>query len=127
MNDVGVNIRRLRVKAGLTLVELAAATGLSRGTLQAISSGRTDARASTVAAIAAALKVDIPALFASPEPAGDCVGSGLALRHIVWREDRYCGTCRHCNRRGIEAYEGCAMPHPMRREGAYRRSGGHTP
>ena len=65
---MGERIRYLRRRRALTLVELAAATGIRRyQTLSAIEIGRTQPRLSTLRKIAAALGVE-PAALLPEEP-----------------------------------------------------------
>ena len=54
---VAANVRALRVQAGLTLADLAAAAGLGKSTLAQLESGRANPSVETLWAIAAALRV----------------------------------------------------------------------
>ena len=57
VHAVAANIRSLRRDAGLTLAELASASGLGKSTLAQLESGRANPSVETLWAIAAALKV----------------------------------------------------------------------
>jgi transcriptional regulator with XRE-family HTH domain len=57
VRSVAANVRALRMDAGLTLVDLAAAAGLGKSTLAQIESGRANPSVETLWAIAAALRV----------------------------------------------------------------------
>src|ERR1044071_3360718 len=61
---VAANIRALRRDSGLTLAELAAASGLGKSTLAQLESGRANPSVETLWAIAAALKVPFSRLVA---------------------------------------------------------------
>ena len=65
----GWRLRMLREAAGLTQLELAAASGLRHETLSRLELGRQGASAETVRALARALRVD-PEWFVSREPGG---------------------------------------------------------
>lgn len=60
---LGQNVRRLRQARGMTRAALAAAAGVSAGNLSVIESGRGNPRATTLAAIAAALEVNATILL----------------------------------------------------------------
>lgn len=64
--EVGSRIREARLAAGLSLQQLARLTGISIGALSQIETGRRDARLTTLARIAAALRQVPAALFGSP-------------------------------------------------------------
>jgi transcriptional regulator with XRE-family HTH domain len=66
---VAANIRSLRHEAGLTLAELAAASGLGKSTLAQLESGRANPSVETLWAIGAALKVPFAALVEEHRPA----------------------------------------------------------
>jgi transcriptional regulator with XRE-family HTH domain len=57
VRSVAANVRALRMDAGLTLADLAAAAGLGKSTLAQIESGRANPSVETLWAIAAALRV----------------------------------------------------------------------
>lgn len=59
----GRNVRRLRRRRGLTQADLAAATGLSTSYIGRIETGRANARATTLAALATALRVEATELL----------------------------------------------------------------
>lgn len=61
--EVGARIRAARLGAGLNLHELARLTGISIGALSQIETGRRDARLSTLARIAGALRLAPAALL----------------------------------------------------------------
>lgn len=76
------NQRRLRVAAGLSQAELAAAASVTKSTVAAIEQGRANPRLDTLTAIAEALRVEVTELLAPPAgPAVEVVragGDGLA-------------------------------------------------
>jgi transcriptional regulator with XRE-family HTH domain len=76
---VAANIRALRRDAGLTLAELAAASGLGKSTLAQLESGRANPSVETLWAIGAALKVPFAQLVEEHRPALRVVRSGDVL------------------------------------------------
>jgi transcriptional regulator with XRE-family HTH domain len=66
MLDFAVNVRRLMARAGLTLHEVVAATGLNERTIKAILSGRNKPHARTLHRLAAGLGVATDELFQNP-------------------------------------------------------------
>jgi transcriptional regulator with XRE-family HTH domain len=66
---VASNIRSLRRDAGLTLAQLAAASGLGKSTLAQLESGRANPSVETLWAIGAALKVPFAQLVEEQRPA----------------------------------------------------------
>ncbi len=72
----GEKLRRARMRAALTLRELADASGVDHGTIWQLESGRRGARPSTVRKLAAALAVQPADLI--PDDVGDGLGKGLA-------------------------------------------------
>jgi transcriptional regulator with XRE-family HTH domain len=64
---IGGNIRSLREKAGLTLTDLAARAGLTKGALSKIETARGSAAIATILRIAEALGVPLAELFAESE------------------------------------------------------------
>jgi transcriptional regulator with XRE-family HTH domain len=61
---VGDNIRKIRLEKGLTEAQLAALAGITQGAVSHLELGtREDPRLSTVAAIAAALRVSVKELL----------------------------------------------------------------
>jgi transcriptional regulator with XRE-family HTH domain len=69
---VGINLRRLRINAGMTMVELAAEIGVSYQQLQKYEHGRNRLSASMLWECAQALDVPLTSLFApSPWPRND--------------------------------------------------------
>ncbi|TCP38622.1 helix-turn-helix domain-containing protein [Rhodovulum marinum] len=61
--DIGRRVRALRADQDLTLEQLARLTGISAPALSLIETGKRDARLTTLAKIAAALRVPIRALL----------------------------------------------------------------
>lgn len=68
--EVGARIRAARLGARLNLQELARLTGISIGALSQIETGRRDARLTTLARIAGALRL-APAALIGREPTGE--------------------------------------------------------
>jgi transcriptional regulator with XRE-family HTH domain len=66
---VAANVRSLRLEAGLTLQELAAAAGLGKSTLAQLESGKANPSVETLWAIAAALKVSFARVVEEQRPA----------------------------------------------------------
>ena len=64
---LGERVRRSRVAAGLTQVELARAAGVGRVTLVRLENGEQNPRFKTLMAIAHTLGVDVPELLVEPE------------------------------------------------------------
>jgi transcriptional regulator with XRE-family HTH domain len=60
---LGERIQKVRKQRGMTQEQLAAKTGLSRGFLARLETGRHDPAATTLATIAKALRVPIASLF----------------------------------------------------------------
>jgi transcriptional regulator with XRE-family HTH domain len=73
---VAANIRALRLEAGMTLAELAGASGLGKSTLAQLESGRANPSVETLWAIAAALKVPFAELVEEHRPAMRVVRAG---------------------------------------------------
>jgi transcriptional regulator with XRE-family HTH domain len=65
---LAVNQRRLRVAIGLSQGELAAAAGVGKATISGIEQERANPRLETLAAIAAALRVEVGELLAPAAP-----------------------------------------------------------
>lgn len=85
------HLRTLRVERGLTLQELATASGISRATLSRIENGEVSPTAETLGRLAAALSLPVSQLLAPMEP-----GFPALVRHAeqsVWR-DPHNGFCR---------------------------------
>jgi transcriptional regulator with XRE-family HTH domain len=66
---VAGNVRALRMQAGLTLADLAAAAGLGKSTLAQLESGKANPSVETLWALAAALKVPFARLVEEERPA----------------------------------------------------------
>lgn len=97
--DLGLEIRRVRSQRGLTLSDVAAATGLSVSMLSMLERGKTGVSVGTVVAIASALGVAVSELFrAKPsvttamtpvaEQSEITIGSGVVRRLITQDRDR---------------------------------------
>lgn len=90
LKRVGANYRALRVQQGLTIPQVAEATGLSRGVISHFENGVSDVQITTLCKMAAALsplldKVslnDIRALLPTPRimRQGSCVNRALMRR-----------------------------------------------
>ena len=65
---VAANVRALRLQAGLTLADLAAAAGLGKSTLAQLESGRANPSVETLWAIAAALEVPFARIVEEERP-----------------------------------------------------------
>jgi transcriptional regulator with XRE-family HTH domain len=65
---VAANVRALRLQAGLTLADLAAAAGLGKSTLAQLESGRANPSVETLWAIAAALQVPFGRIVEEERP-----------------------------------------------------------
>jgi transcriptional regulator with XRE-family HTH domain len=65
---VAANVRALRLQAGLTLADLAAAAGLGKSTLAQLESGRANPSVETLWAIAAALRVPFARIVEEERP-----------------------------------------------------------
>lgn len=81
--DVGRRLRALRADQDLTLEQLARLTGISAPALSLIETGKRDARLTTLAKIAAALRVPIRTFLEDPADAastgGDVPAEGYDL------------------------------------------------
>jgi transcriptional regulator with XRE-family HTH domain len=69
--DVGRRIRAIRTEHSLNLDQLARLTGISAPALSLIETGKRDARLTTLAKIAAALRVSLSALLDDALPGPD--------------------------------------------------------
>ncbi|RWI34670.1 MAG: XRE family transcriptional regulator [Mesorhizobium sp.] len=80
-SGIGAEVRRLRKSHELTVTELAAAAGISAGTLSKIENGAT-ASVTKLHALAKALNVPLGQLFVEPEEQRDCsfVKGGTGVR-----------------------------------------------
>ena len=71
LNAVGQRIRAIRAEQSLNLDQLARLTGISAPALSLIETGKRDARLTTVAKIAAALRVSLSTLLDDTSPDQD--------------------------------------------------------
>jgi len=71
--DVGRRIRAIRAEQSLNLDQLARLTGISAPALSLIETGKRDARLTTVAKIAAALRVSLSTLLDDTLPGQDAM------------------------------------------------------
>lgn len=80
--QIGLEVRRLRKSLGLTVAELAAATGISTGMLSKIENGGISPSLGTLRALAQALNVPISHLFREEDERRDCsyVKRGTGVR-----------------------------------------------
>ena len=69
--DIGGRIRAIRAEQSLNLDQLARLTGISAPALSLIETGKRDARLTTLAKIAAALRVSLSALLDDALPGPD--------------------------------------------------------
>ncbi|MDD2795380.1 helix-turn-helix domain-containing protein [Acidocella sp.] len=80
---IGVQVRMLRRRIGVTVAELAAASGISGGMLSKIENGQISPSLATLQALALALNVPITNFFASFEEKRDCsfvkAGTGVVI------------------------------------------------
>jgi transcriptional regulator with XRE-family HTH domain len=65
---LAANLRRLRIARHVSLSELARATAMSKATLSAVESGRSNPTIETLAALAGALRVSLGELLEEPPP-----------------------------------------------------------
>jgi transcriptional regulator with XRE-family HTH domain len=81
---IGIRIRKLRIEKGLTLDDLASASGVSRAMISRIERAEASPTASLLARVCAALGLSLSAFFAEEEQEV----SPLARRHEqqVWRD-----------------------------------------
>ena len=78
---LGENVRRLRLERGLSVVDLAARSGIARATLTQLESGRGNPTIETIAALAVALGADADRLLRyDPAPAVLVVRDGEGSR-----------------------------------------------
>ncbi len=85
VREVGANLRTLRVGQGLTLAEVARRAGISQGMLSRLETGAVSPSLDTVASLAAALGIELAALFKnSTQRASDAqfVRSGEGLEVV---------------------------------------------
>ena len=76
--DVGRRIRAIRAEQSLNLDQLARLTGISAPALSLIETGKRDARLTTVAKIAAALRVSLSTLLDDTPPGPDAKTEGAS-------------------------------------------------
>ncbi len=65
---IGDNIRRIRTELGLTLNELSLLSGIEAANLSRVERGLRDVKISTLAKVAAALRVELPDLLVPDDP-----------------------------------------------------------
>lgn len=85
-SQLGARVRELRHEAGLSLKELAKASGLSAGHLSDVENGRANARLSTMAALAAALGVELADVYNSGDELASERGTLLELSRRLTHE-----------------------------------------
>lgn len=87
LTEVGQRIRARRVAEGLTLDQLARLSGISGPALSLIETGKRDARLTTLARIAAALRLPLEVLLAEetgePEARSPLAGEGYDLKDFL--------------------------------------------
>jgi transcriptional regulator with XRE-family HTH domain/quercetin dioxygenase-like cupin family protein len=80
---IGVQVRQLRRRVGITVSELAAAAGLSGGMLSKIENGQISPSLASLQALATALNVPITTFFSTFEEKRDCsfvkAGTGVVI------------------------------------------------
>ena len=80
---IGVQVRQLRRRVGITVSELAASAGLSGGMLSKIENGQISPSLASLQALAGALNVPITTFFSTFEEKRDCsyvkAGTGLTI------------------------------------------------
>jgi transcriptional regulator with XRE-family HTH domain len=80
---IGVQVRQLRRRIGLTVSELAAAAGLSGGMLSKIENGQISPSLASLQSLAGALNVPVSTFFSAFEEKRDCsfvkAGSGMII------------------------------------------------
>jgi transcriptional regulator with XRE-family HTH domain len=80
---IGVQVRQLRRRVGITVSELAAAAGLSGGMLSKIENGQISPSLASLQALASALNVPLTTFFSTFEEKRDCsfvkAGSGVVI------------------------------------------------
>ncbi|WP_219108680.1 helix-turn-helix domain-containing protein [Austwickia sp. TVS 96-490-7B] len=80
---VGVNVRTARAQRGLTVAELATRSGVSKGTLVGVESGRSNPTIETLNALADALAVPLTDLISAPATSSPVVRRGAPVRRPV--------------------------------------------
>lgn len=87
LNEVGQRIRARRLAEGLTLDQLARLSGINGPALSLIETGKRDARLTTLARIAAALRLPLQALLVDREGVREegspIVGEGYDLKDFL--------------------------------------------
>jgi transcriptional regulator with XRE-family HTH domain len=87
LTEVGQRIRARRVAEGLTLDQLARLSGINGPALSLIETGKRDARLTTLARIAAALRLPLQALLVDREVAREegspIAGEGYDLKDFL--------------------------------------------
>lgn len=83
---IGANIRRHRAQMGLTLTELAARSGLTKGALSKIETGQGTAAIATILRIAEALGIPLAELFADSEESAPYVLTRAGQGRILTRD-----------------------------------------
>jgi transcriptional regulator with XRE-family HTH domain len=89
---LGENVRRLRLERGLSVVDLAARSGVARATLTQLESGRGNPTIETIAALAAVLGADADRLLRHEPPPAVLVvrdGEGSRTSDIATLIDRH--------------------------------------
>ena len=86
---VGHNLRRLRVKRGLSLDRLAQASGVSRGMLGQIEQGKSAPTINVLWKIARALNIPFSALIQEPVAGGTSLLRGDAARVLSSKDGRF--------------------------------------
>ncbi|MEZ5124303.1 MAG: XRE family transcriptional regulator [Solirubrobacterales bacterium] len=77
--DVAANVRVLRARQGLSLGQLAARAGMSKGTLSKLERGAANPTLDTLATLAAALSAPLAELFAAPQTGIEVVRAGEGI------------------------------------------------
>jgi transcriptional regulator with XRE-family HTH domain len=90
--SLGENVRRLRLERGLSVVDLAARSGIARATLTQLESGRSNATIETIAALGAVLGAPPDRLLRhepAPQPLVVRAGEGSRTSEIATLVDRH--------------------------------------
>lgn len=101
--DISKNIKRIRIKKGLTQLHAAKMCGMLEPQYRRYENGKSNPRASTVERIASALNVPVSELYKQPKypvqyadnlaPFCPVCGSAEYMENPDGNENSYCGKC----------------------------------